>query len=562
MNKITAILVFYFFVGISFVHAQVFSDFMQDPNLQQLSQQPQGLTAEQLSTQSGLDPSLVVESDEKTEIESTPPFGSKLFTGNFLKGRGDGVNPGYLIQPGDKVNVAAWGALTLNEIFTVDTQGNIFIPGIGPMGLEGVRNSDLTRVVKTHVGKVYTDNFDVYTNLVTAQPIAVYVTGLVTNPGRYNGIASDSILYFLDLAGGIDPQLGSYRNVEILRKGKKIASIDLYDFLLEGKLAFQQLKENDTILVKHRGSVVKLDGDVARSSLVELKKSEAKGSEVLQVIPKAAKATGVTLGGIRGETPIQKTMSLLEFLDFTVHDGDVITLRDDGRADSILINITGDFDGPTTLSVKNGARLVDVLNHIPIDPNLANVQAVHIRRLSVAAAQQDAINDSLFRLERSTMLALSGSTGEVAIRRQEAELVSDFAKRARLIEPLGRVVTSQDGVQQNILLEAEDTIVIPTKTQIVKTAGEVLMMSAVVHHKDWRVEDYIEKSGGFSVRANQDRIIIHRPNADVTIGGIDSEVQPGDEIMVLPEIDSKTQQFAKDIVDIIFKLAVVGNAIF
>ena len=118
------------------------------------TQQSTAPTAEDLSKQSGFDPKQMIEEDEVTEIEKIPPFGAKLFTGNFLKGRGDGVNPGYLIQPGDKVSVAAWGSLTLNEIFTVDTQGNIFIPGIGPMKLEGVRNSELTRVVKSNVGKV------------------------------------------------------------------------------------------------------------------------------------------------------------------------------------------------------------------------------------------------------------------------------------------------------------------------------------------------------------------------------------------------------------------------
>ena len=61
------------------------------------------------------------------------PFGSRLFNGNFLKARGDGLNPDYILAPGDKVAVAVWGSVTIKEIYTLDSQGNIFIPDIGPL---------------------------------------------------------------------------------------------------------------------------------------------------------------------------------------------------------------------------------------------------------------------------------------------------------------------------------------------------------------------------------------------------------------------------------------------
>lgn len=498
----------------------------------------------------------VVAAQQERVIE---PFGAKLFKGNFIKARGDELNPNYILVPGDKVAVAVWGAVTLNEIYTLDSQGNIFIPEIGPLKLDGVRNVDLTHTVKTHINKIYTSNFDVYTNLVTAQPVAVYVTGMVNNPGRYAGLPSDSILYFLDLAGGIDPRLGSYRDIEIIRAGETINTTDLYDFILKGEIALPQLQENDTILVKYRGSVVQLEGNVARSALVELKSDGATGGDVLMVIPKAAQATEATIIGMRHGLPVKQTMSLLAFLNYTLQDGDTVTLRDDGRANTILINIEGEFNGPAMLSVKRGSRLVDVLNYIPVDPALANTNAIHLRRTSVAVAQKDAINDSLFRLERSTMLALSGSQGEANIRVTEAELMQKFAERARLIDPLGRVVTSQNGVQQNILLEPGDTIVIPSTSQIVRIAGEVMMMHAVTYRDGWQVEDYIEAAGGYSDRADRGRVIIHRQNAEVQVTGADVFVHPGDEILIPPRIDTKARQFALDMMDVIYKVAVSAS---
>jgi protein involved in polysaccharide export with SLBB domain len=494
------------------------------------------------------------------EPDELQPFGSKLFTGNFLKTREDGLNPNYVVAPGDQVSVRTWGAVNLNETYTVDSQGNIFLPEIGPLRLEGIRNSDLTAAVRGHIRKVYTNNIDVYTNLVTSQPVAVYVTGLVNNPGRYAGIPSDSILYFLDQAGGIDAKLGSYRSIEILRNEQPIASIDLYDFLLKGRISTPQLQDNDTILVRHRGPVIELGGNVARPALVELASETATGAEVLAVIPGAARATEVTLVGMRNGEPFNKTLSLEGFQTAGLRDGDSVTLRDDGRAGTILIAIDGEYGGPSVMSVTRGARLVDVLNHIPVNKELANVDAVYIRRKSVARAQKDAINDSLFRLERSTLLALSGSINEVGIRTQEADMMETFAEKARLIDPLGRVVISQDGVQQNILLEPDDTIVIPGNTQIVKVAGEVLMMHAVTYREGWTAADYISRAGGYTNRADKSQIILHHQNAEVEIINPDRvTIKPGDEILVPPKVDKKFRQFAIDLLDIIFKIAVSAN---
>lgn len=497
------------------------------------------------------------ESAQQTNSNTTiEPFGAKLFKGNFLKTRGDTVNPKYVLVPGDKVAVSVWGAIAISDTFTLDSQGNIFIPEIGPLKLAGVENADLTTAVKSHIKTVYTRNFDVYTNLVTAQPVAVFVTGMVNNPGRYAGLPSDNILFFIDMAGGIDPLLGSYRNIEIIRAGKSIAKIDLYDFILNGEIAAPQLQENDTVLIRQRGNVVQLEGNVARPAMIEMDSMMASGAEVLKIIPKAAQATEVTITGMRDGEPVKQTMSVLSFLRYSLNDGDTITLRDDGRANTILINIEGEFQGPSMLSVKRGSRLVDVLNYIPVDPELANTDAVYLRRSSVAMAQKDAINDSLFRLERSTMLALSGSQGEVSIRMQEAELMQKFAERARLIDPLGRVVTSQDGVQQNILLESDDTIVIPVNTQIVRISGEVMMMHAVTYREGLQVEDYVELAGGYSDRADEGRVIIHKQNAEVKVTDASAYVSPGDEILIPPKIDTKNRQYAMDFMDVIYKVAI------
>jgi len=490
------------------------------------------------------------------------PFGANLFLGNFLNVRQHGINPDYVVMPGDQVGVATWGSVEeVADVFMVDGQGNIFLPGIGPVQLAGVKNADLTTTVKRRIDTVFRGDFGVYTNLLTAKPVAVFVTGAVLRPGRYAGIPSDSVLYFLDQAGGIAPDTGSYRHITLLREDQPLAEIDLYDFVLQGKLAIPQLANNDTIVVQRRGPVVELRGNIANASLVEVEGPSALGAEVLAVVPAEANATEVTLSGVRNALPFNRTVPLDVFRTFEVQNGDIVTLRADYRASTILIQLEGEYRGPSVLSVQQGTRLLDLLNYVPVNPELADLSSVHLRRKSVARAQKDAINDSLFRLERSALLALSGTQGVSQIRMQEAEMTRQFVDRAKLIEPLGRVVTSRDGEQLNVLLEHEDIIVIPRRTNVVKVGGEVLMSQAVLHRPGATTGDYVKKAGGFSTRASHRKILILHPNASIEVGDGRAAVGPGDDVLVLPRVDSKAMQSILDVTTVVYQLAYAAGVV-
>lgn len=484
------------------------------------------------------------------------PFGSRLFTGNFLRTRQDGLNADYLVMPGDRIQVNTWGALEMNTVLLVDAQGNVFLPNVGPIQVAGTKNSDLTLKVKAGLGRVYARNFEVYTNLLSAKPVAVFVTGGVKRPGRYAGVPSDSVLFFLEEAGGIDPRLGSYRNLTVLRGDHILASIDLYDFLLRGTLPALQFKDGDTVLVNPRGAVVEMRGEVTLPATLEFKPGAVTGADALGVVPGIARATQVTIEGIRSGVPISRTLSVVGFRSFSLKDGDSITLRGDGRAGTILVRLEGEFNGPSVLAVRRGARLVDVLNYVSIDPELANPKAVHVRRASVAKAQKTAIDDALFRLERSALLALSSSQGEANIRVREAELTQKFVERARLIQPLGRVVTARDNLQRNVVLETDDVIVIPARTNVIRVGGEVMMTQAVMFRPNATASDYITDSGGYTDRSDTSRVIVIRANAEVAVGDTDLPVYPGDEILVPPKVDTKVLQNAVDVTQVIYQIAV------
>jgi protein involved in polysaccharide export with SLBB domain len=489
------------------------------------------------------------------------PFGANMFTGAYAGQREDALNPEYRIMPGDRVMVNAWGAVPINDVFTVDTQGNIFLPNIGPVRLSGVRNEDLTETVRGAIARVYRGNFGVYTNLLTSSPVAVFVTGGVQRPGRYAGIPSDSALFFIDQAGGIHHEVGSYRNVSILRMGQPVAEFDLYDFLLRGQLPVHQFADGDTILVGRRGPVVEVHGAVPEPRLVEMTQAQFTGAQVLDVVPSGARANGVTVRGLREGARAVSSLSIPAFRGMWLRDGDVVEFREEGLAGRILVRLEGEYVGPAVLSVRRGTRLLDLLNYVRVDPQLSDVASVHLRREQVIEQQRMSIEQSLDRLERSAMLALSGTRGESDIRVREAELVRDFVSRARNIQPLGRVVTKTAGYQLNVILQDNDTIVIPQRTNVVRVSGEVQVSQAVMYRPDLKVRDYVKMAGGYTNRAETSAAIVIRPSAEVLVGGSDLPVRPGDEVMIPPEIDKKIFQNTLDLSTVIYQIAIASSVL-
>lgn len=209
-------------------NGDVMSDVFDDPAG---AEQPQPIATKP----AGGDILLQQQSGMRTDIpNSVPPvgdmelkpYGSQIFTNSTLVDRSVGVNPDYAIAQGDRIAVRMWGARTFDGVLVVDIQGNIFLPEIGPIKVEGITNSRLAQRVRASVAQVYTDNVKVYTNLLGTQPLGVFVTGSVPYPGRYPGAKDDSVLYYLARAGGIDPQSGSYRDIRIVRNGRTITSIE------------------------------------------------------------------------------------------------------------------------------------------------------------------------------------------------------------------------------------------------------------------------------------------------------------------------------------------------
>lgn len=496
--------------------------------------------------------------DGTPEDEELAPFGSHIFANANLADSKISINNSYEISPGDRIAVKIWGARTYEDIQPVDLQGNIFLPEVGPIHVGGLSNSSLNGKVKAAVAKVFTSNVQVYTNLLSSQPIGIYVTGAVVQPGRYPGSKSESILYYLARAGAIDPKRGSYRNIRVLRDGAEVATIDLYRFLYQGELPKIEFNDDDTILVGPQYPTIAVTGEVKNAYKFEFDAITNQASYLLKMAHPEENASHALVRGVREGAAYSAYVSIDELGVMHLRGGDEVTLVKDRPGDRLIINVVGNSSGPSSFAVQPGTSLGQVVRLIETDPAVADLDAIHIRRKSVAKQQKDAIQRSLYELQRSVLTASFSSSSESLIRIQEAKLVDSFVSKVLAVEPQGRVVVSGTNLD-NIPLEDEDEIIIPAFTDVVLISGEVRVPQSLAWQDGASVSAYIDEAGGLSNRGDSGSVIVVKRDGSVDDGS--KTIGRGDHIMIMPRDDVKYFAMFKDLVEVVFRVAVSAAVI-
>ncbi len=505
--------------------------------------------------------SKTIESVEKTP--SSNVFGAHLFTGQFSNQKLSGFSPEYRISVGDKIRTQMWGAHAMNDVLTVDQQGNIFIEQIGPVRVLGVRNNDLNKIVLAKVSEIFQSNVHTYTNLEAAQPVNVFVTGNVVKPGLYGGLSTNSLLYYLDKSGGIDLERGSFLSVKVLRGGKQMRHLNLYDFLLTGKLEPIQFLEGDTIFVDPIKSTIAISGSANNAHQFEFPTQKISMIEALSYARPKAEATHLRIIRRLGTERNVSYFPLEKAKEVALYAGDLVELTSDQPKGTIIVSVNGEHTGKNEYALPYNARLSDIMVQIPFGHS-SEVRALQLFRKSVALKQKESINRSLDSLETSLLTSRSELVDEATIRIKEAELLKDFISRAREVEPKGQVILGSFAKAQDMRLEDGDVIHIPGKTSVVLIQGEVRFPTSALYDPRRPLSGYIELAGGISQNGNQDRVILIKASGEVTNlgrgpfgwGSRNGQIQPGDEIMVMPKINSKGLLFAKEVVDVVYKIAI------
>ena len=498
--------------------------------------------------------------------EASTVFGHHLFKGDFKEESFTGFNPNYQIAVGDKIRLQAWGAVDLALELTVDPQGNIFVPDVGPVRVLGVRNETLNDVIRNTIKKVYFDNVAIYATLEDAQPIKVFVTGFVMNPGLFSGFSSDSILFYLDKAGGIDPERGSFIDISIMRGGEIINSANLYEFLTEGKLEYIQLADGDVIFVNPIKYTITVSGDVNNAFQFEFPEVRISLEQALKLAQVKANATHLSISRKSQGKITSSYQAVDDISGLTLQPGDQVMLATDLKPGTILVKVAGEHTGQNHLILPYGARLNDALEKI-IPNERSDMKSMQLFRPEVAKRQKEMLDESLNNLEKNILGARSSSREEAQLRVAEAELLVKFIERVKEVEPKGLIVLSDQKKEGNIYLENGDVLFIPEQTSLVMIHGEVLFPNTQVYSPDNTVANYIEYAGGFTQNADKSNILILKRNGSIinlkkTHGsyrriGID----PGDEIIVMPKVNFKSIQLVKDITEILFQIAVATRTI-
>lgn len=493
-----------------------------------------------------------------------PVFGARMFTGAFAQQPFTGFNPDYRIQIGDQVRVQLWGPVEFGEALTVDAQGNIFLPNIGPVHVSGVRNDALTELVRGKVRRVYREQVGVYANLEGAQPVSVLVSGFVRRPGMYRGLSSDSVLYYLDLAGGIDTRRGSFIDIRMLRSGKLRGNVNLYDFLLEGSLAATQFADGDTIHVGPLNNSIAIEGAVNNAAQFEFAGPTVPAARVIGWASPRPDATHFRLRRNNSGETTAEYLPLIALGSAVLKAGDRVTLISEDRPQEIVVEVSGEHEGTREHVVTPGTRLGVVLDRIVVNER-TNMGAVQLFRASVRERQRALLHQALDRLEREVLSSRSSTDEEAALRVKEAELIQSFIARARKLEPQGLVVLEGPAAVRDLYLEDGDILFLPAKSRLITVAGEVRFPTAVTWRKGASIKDYIDKAGGLTRTADTKKVLLRHANGEietVSLGGFgQGKPRPGDEIMVLPEPNVKNLQLAKALAEILFQLAVTTNVV-
>jgi protein involved in polysaccharide export with SLBB domain len=492
--------------------------------------------------------------DSQRKRISCEPFGCFLFNGDFSSEKTPVFSPEYAIAIGDKISIKLWGSVDYEQVHTVDAQGNIFLPRIGPVNVIGVKNKDLTATVLKAVRTVYINNVSLYAGLLETQPVVVYVTGGVIRPGAYGGTSASSLMYYLDRSGGIDAASGSYLNIAIIRGTKNIRTFNLYDFVIRGEMPAFQFADGDTILVGPRSHSVKVEGLIANPYRFEFNEETIAASAILRMSSPRPEATHMRIVRNRRATRDVEYYALKMAPQIMLNSGDDLTILSDKNNGTITVRFEGEHLGAREVALPYGAKLSDAMSIIKFAPT-ADKTALQLFRSSVAARQKEMLQESLRSLEATVLTARSSTAEEAKLRKDEADLFLKWIERAKDIQPKGQVVVS-GGDPTGIILENGDIIRVPSDNALVMVHGEVLFPSTVAFRPGMDAADAIEQSGGYTQGKSSARHVILSRDGSYKLASAGDSLKKGDEVLVLPKVETKFLQFAKDVMQVLYQIAV------
>ena len=226
--------------------------------------------------------------DNRADNTATTDNASQIFGHDVFTNRNLTFEPSinlatpvdYRLGPGDEVIIDVWGASENTIRQSISPEGTIQVSGLGPVQLSGMTVKDANAYLQREFSKIYSGisgsepTSQIKLTLGDIRTIQIYIMGEVAVPGTYTLSSFSSVFHALYRAGGVN-KIGSLRSIKVVRNGKTIADLDVYDYLMKGKMKDDiRLQEGDVIIVNPYESLVRIAGKVKRPMFYEMKPTE------------------------------------------------------------------------------------------------------------------------------------------------------------------------------------------------------------------------------------------------------------------------------------------------
>ena len=439
-----------------------------DPNYIQMQEEMQFLFPDSLSMM------MLPKEPDGRKVFGRDIFNNKELT--FEPNMNIATPQNYRLGPGDAVYIDIYGASQKTVEATVTPDGTIVIEGFGPVQVSGLTVAQANARLKTTLGARYSSS-KVRLTVGQTKTIIVNVMGEVKTPGTYTLSAFASVFHALYMAGGTN-DIGTLRNIKVYRNNKLVTTVDIYDYILNGKLTGNvRLADNDVIVVGPYDCLVNVAGKVKRPMFYEMKKSESVGT-VLKYA-----------GGFTGDA----------------YKKSVKVIRKAGSKYSIF-NV-GEFDVNTFKIEDEDSISVDSV--IPRYSNMVEIKGA-VFRPGMYQVGGDITG------VRSLLEHADGVTEDAFVQHAVMHRMK-FDRTLEVIQVDIEGILS--GRVADIPLKNEDVLYIPSKKDLLEQQtltihGEVLYPGTYTYADNTTVEDIIIQAGGLTDAASVMKVDVSRRITD------------------------------------------------
>ena len=409
------------------------------------------------------------------EYNQSQIFGHNIFNNNNLTFEPSQNMPtpsNYRLGSGDKVFIDIWGASQKSIEGTISPDGTVVIESVGPVKLSGLTVREATKKLRGVLGRYYSSS-QISLSVGETRSIQVQVMGEVKMPGTYTLSALSTAFNALYAAGGIG-DIGTMRDIKVLRNGTQISSIDLYDFILNGNLTGNvRLQDNDVIQVGAYKTLVCLRGKVKRPMFYEMRKNES----VAMAIDYA--------GGFAGDA-YRKNVRLIRKggAEYSIYNIDEFDMGSFAVQDGDSVYVDSVLQRYSNMAELNGAVMYP--GKYQIDGSVYTLKTL---------------------IETANGLREDAFTERAIIHRQKDDLTLEA-----LTVNLGNIL---NGTEPDVPLKKNDRIFIQSKLdmqgeQTLEITGEVNFPGKFLYADKTSIRDLILQAGGLTEAASLAKVDVFR----------------------------------------------------